>query len=150
MENCSIQIGILIVAIITVIASTICSYCAIKRATKDNEKAITASLNIAKQQLISDYTRRYHEIILHCPKNIFDLTISHETDVPYLQLYFDLCSEEYLLYQQGVINEKVWVLWVDGMKTIMNRKKIQAAWKQMAQYYNNRSFIHFMDNEVIK
>jgi len=63
-----------------------------------------------------------------------------------MQLYFDLCSEEFYLHNQGVIDDHVWNLWVEGMKAAMIKQNFQAAWKYLAQLYDDQNFIHFMNN----
>ena len=63
-----------------------------------------------------------------------------------MRLYFDLCSEEYYLHSKGVIDEKVWGLWVDGISTTMNKQKYKTAWKLLGSYYDDANYVHFMNN----
>lgn len=100
----------------------------------------------AQQTFFAEYTRRYQDIILHLPGD--------EKDPPllkYMQLYFDLCSEEYHLHQMGLIEENVWKLWVEGMQDAMKRPSFQNAWKNpLGQHYSDQGFISFVNNELLK
>lgn len=146
----STQILSLVLAFASVVASTICSCVAIKMARKRIETAVSTSIDIAnryyKFQFFSEYTRRYQDLILHSPCDFHCLSISNEKEKTFMQLYFDLCSEEFYLHNQGVIDDHVWNLWVEGMKAAMIKQNFQAAWKYLAQLYDDQNFIHFMNN----
>ena len=124
MNGYSIELYMLIVAIITVVALTICSYCAIKRATKDNENAINASLKSANQQLklqfFSEYTHRYQDLVLHTPPQIDVLSLQNKDVRTSICLYFDFAVKNSICIHKE-IDDDIWELWVDGMKTIMKR-----------------------------
>ena len=74
-SNDYIQIGILCATLVTIIASTVCSYFAIRSATKENRLMIKETKDIAKQQFqlqfFAEYTRRYQEIFLYMPDEIY-------------------------------------------------------------------------------
>lgn len=42
--------------------------------------------------------------------------------------YFNLCSEEYLFYKSGYIEERVWIAWRKGMQHYLENKLIFHAW----------------------
>lgn len=144
------QIGMLIVAIITVIVSTYCSYQSIKSSTSTNKRTIEEMRVITKQhfqfQFFAEYTKRYQDLMLKMPKDLDTSPIYGKDVDTYMRLYFDLCSEEYYLHSQGVIDDYVWGLWTEGIKTTMNNKKYKTAWKTLGGYYDDKSFISFMDN----
>lgn len=99
----------------------------------------------AQESFFSEYTRRYQDIILHMPAEE-----SHPEWLKYVQLYFDLCSEEFHLQEMGLIDDKVWRLWVEGMQETMKQKSLRTAWKYpLGQLYTDESFISFMDNTII-
>lgn len=97
-----------------------------------------------KLQFFAEYTRRYQEIILVMPSDEKDPRF-----LKYMQLYFDLCSEEFFLNKKGVIDKEVWKLWADGMAFAMRKSLFANAWKgHLAQHYNDNDFIHFMSELV--
>lgn len=104
-------------------------------------QALTKQLQV---QTFSEYTRRYQEIFLQIPE-IFDdqanldLASLEQTTklVSYLRAYFDLCLEEYYLYQQGLVDSNTWSIWESGMRRAFSRPIIQQAWqliKPSSQY----------------
>lgn len=148
-----IQLGILIVSAITVIVSSVFSFLAIRNATKNSNNAIKNSLEIANKQhrfqFFSDYTRRYQDLILHMPSDIDNLPLDNNTVQTFMRLYLDLCSEEFFLHSHSVIDDEVWVLWTEGMKTVMKREKFQTAWKSLGSFYHDQSFVNFMHHQII-
>lgn len=148
-----IQFGILVVSALAVILSSYFSYKAIKNATNNSNKAINASLEIANKQhlfqFFSDYTHRYQDLILHMPSNIDNLPLDNNDLQTFMRLYFDLCSEEFYLHSQGVIDDEVWNLWIEGMRTAMKREKFQTAWKSFGSSYHDQSFVNFMHHQIL-
>lgn len=93
-----------------------------------------------KLQFFAEYTRRYQDIILRMPEDPSDPQF-----LKYMQLYFDLCSEEFYLYKKGLIDKNVWDLWVDGMALTMKKRSFKTAWQShLAQHYNDDDFLHFI------
>jgi len=85
----------------------------------------------------ADYTKRYQEIILNFPESInskdFDLgeledSVRDKT-LRYMRAYFDLCSEEYFLWQKGNIDNNTWQEWETGIKFAFSKPAFQQAWK---------------------
>ncbi|MCR5298364.1 MAG: hypothetical protein K6D57_03600 [Paludibacteraceae bacterium] len=112
--------------------------------------AIWQTKSMAKEQykfhFFTEYTRRYQDLILQMPDNL-NTTSIHCKDVnTYMRLYFDLCSEEFYLHSKGVIDDKVWGLWTEGIRTSMNNTKYKTAWKLIGTHYDDENFIHFMNN----
>lgn len=130
-----IQFGICIISLATAIASCV---------------AIVNTRKMAKKQyqfqFFTEYTRRYQELILNMPKDIDTSSIFNKDIDVYMRLYFDLCSEEYYLHSEGVIDDKVWSLWVDGISTAMSKQKFKTAWKLLGSYYDDKNYVHFMNN----
>lgn len=99
-----------------------------------------------KLQFFAEYTRRYQDIILRMPDNSND-----PQWLKYMQLYFDLCSEEFYLNKIGHIDKDVWKLWVQGMEMSMGIPLFHSAWQgHLAQYYSDEDFIHFMSELIRK
>jgi len=100
----------------------------------------------AKMQNFSTYTERYQTIMLHFPIDVessdFHLDSLPEEDketlLRWFRAYFDLCSEEYYLMQQGCLEKKVWRLWNGGMRDAFKRPAYQRAWEilQVDRYYS--------------
>ena len=97
LSNTDVQIGIMIGTLLTALATAI---------------ALIISLRTFRRQLqlnfFADYTKRYQEIVLNFPESInkhdFDFDELHDEKdktLRYMRAYFDLCSEEYFLYQGG-------------------------------------------------
>ncbi len=128
-----IMIISVVVSITAVVVSVIC-----------NNRAIKSALECAERQnrfaLFVEYTRRYQEIILNLYSN-------PGKRMEYIRLYFDLCSEEFYLHKEGMIDDYIWNLWVDGMRTMMNCQQNQTAWKEFGGYFDDE-FKRFMQHEV--
>lgn len=123
------------VSITAVVVSFICNNRAIKSARESAER-------LNRFNLFIEYTRRYQEIILNLYSN-------PEKKAEYIRLYFDLCSEEYYLHKEGMIDDYIWNLWVDGMRTMMNCQQNQTAWRESGGYFDDAQFKHFMEHDVI-
>lgn len=138
----TIQLTAVLVAVVAIIVSSVFS-----------SKTIKASQDIAKQQyklqFFAEYTKRYQDLILHMPKDIDDRPLNDKEAETFMRLYFDLCSEEYYLYKHDGIDEEVWGLWVDGMKTAMSRIKFREFWKELHSHYDDKDFVNFMYEDVI-
>ena len=138
-----IQLGVLIVAIITIIVSSCWS-----------KKALEATRKQAKEQykfqFFAEYTKRYQNLILKMPDNLNTSSIYNKDVDIYMRLYFDLCSEEYYLHRKGVIDDFVWGLWTEGIQTAMKRPNYKNAWKLLGGYYSDNSFKSFMSDLIRK
>ena len=106
---------------------------------------IAVRLHHLQQQwnFFTEYTRRYHEIMVH----LYDNNNTHHTE--YYRLYFDLCSEEYYLHQNKYIPNKVWRSWTDGMRMVMKLQAGKTVWKIASQCYDNE-FVTFFNRDIIK
>jgi len=51
-----------------------------------------------------------------------------ESDI--LNNYFNLCSEEYLLYSKGYIYPEVWQSWCSGMSYYLKNKRVRDKWNE--------------------
>lgn len=99
--------------------------------------------------MFSEYTRRYQEILINMPESIFDGTGSMDAKAKtYMRLYFDLCSEEYHLWKKGIIPDKVWKMWKEGMKITTDRPVYKVAWEELKDEYN-KGFRRYFNNKVI-
>jgi hypothetical protein len=89
--------------------------------------------------------------MLHLPENLNDSTAKlTPTENRYLWTYFDLCSEEYFLYQNGYINETVWQEWRSGIKAAFEKPLFVSAWesKDTASYSEFKKLVVELRNEI--
>lgn len=102
-----------------------------------------------KMKMFSEYTKRYQEILMNMPESLFNKTnILDDRGKMYMRLYFDLCSEEYHLWRKGLIPNKVWDMWVEGMQITTYRPIYKMAWKELSAEYN-KNFERYFNDEVI-
>lgn len=135
------QIAQIIIAIGT-LATAYYAYSTSKKTTEIFSKQL-------KLSFFSDYTKRYQEIVLHFPENINENDFDYETLSPevkektlrYMRAYFDLCSEEYFLWKDGYIDDKVWEEWKSGIEYAMSKTAFQKAWND----YIKVSTIYYKD-----
>lgn len=86
--------------------------------------------------IYSGYTRRYSEIVSKFPENIneedFELnpgTEEYNKVMSAIRLYFDLCYEEYSLFNNyKKIDEKLWEDWKEGIEAALSIKAFKNAW----------------------
>ncbi len=112
----------------------------------NNRKQLKIYNEQLKLNFFADYTKRYQEIILNFPENINRKDFNYQ-NIPdeiknktlrYMRAYFDLCSEEYDLYREGYISEKVWRNWEEGIEFAFSKKAFIDAWELLkfdAIYY---------------
>jgi hypothetical protein len=142
--NDYIQILMLLVSAIAIIVSAWMSMAAIK-----------ASMEMVKEQnqiqMFAEYTSRFQDIVLAMPKSVFDGTGVVDQDVlRYMQLYFNLCSEEFDLKTRDAINSDVWEKWRMGMATTFNLPLYQQSWEVLKEGYSQLpAFVDFI-NSLIK
>ena len=88
--------------------------------------------------IYSEYTKRYADIIRGFPENINEPNFSfdslskkvREKTMRSMRLYFDLCYEEYSLYNiYRKIDKKLWTDWKEGIESAVSKKSFQDAWK---------------------
>lgn len=86
-----------------------------------------------KLNFFSDYTKRYQEIMMLMPEECFEQEFNYES-LPKetqdlikksMRLYFDLCSEEFFLFQKGRIDKEIWQEWKSGMTYMLNKPAFQ-------------------------
>lgn len=138
-----VQMGLLIVAILTVIASSYWSAKAIKETQKQAKRQY-------EFQFFAEYTKRYQDLMLKMPADLDTSSVFNRDVDIYMRLYFDLCSEEYYLHTKGVIDDVVWGLWTEGIQTALKKKKYKVAWELLGEYYNDNSFKSYMSNLIRK
>ena len=109
--------------------------------------------------IYSDYTRRYSEITSKFPENINEeeFVIKSGTEgynnlMRAMRLYFDLCYEEYSLFNNyKKIDEELWENWKEGMEAALSKKAFKDAWNIINKdTVNSDSFDKFIQNIIDK
>ena len=112
-----------------------------KKQLKIQNKQLQIQNEQIKHNYFSEYTKRYQEIILHFPENINEKSFSYDKlkekerneTMRYMRVYFDLCSEEYFLYKNEYIDNKVWKEWEEGMAFAFNKQAFKIAWQKISR-----------------
>jgi hypothetical protein len=112
---------------------------------------IKSSMDMVKEQnqiqMFAEYTKRYQEIIINMPKSVYNGSdVINEDVLRYMQLYFNLCSEEYDLWTKEAISPDVWEKWLFGIRSTMRSNLVyQKAWDiEKDNYSANPEFIQFI------
>lgn len=88
------------------------------------------------KELFMEFNRRYdrkNNKLLDILKTIEPLI---EEQKILLIDYFNLCAEEYMFYEAGYIDKRVWESWNNGMKQFGQDPRIFELWKQESQTTN--------------
>jgi len=83
-----------------------------------------------------EYTKRYQEIMLNLPEDINNPDFSFKKlskeerskILRYMRAYFDLCSEEFDLWNAGYIDERIWNNWKEGIEFTFSKSSFKEAW----------------------
>ncbi|MEM1325834.1 MAG: hypothetical protein AAGI23_07770 [Bacteroidota bacterium] len=94
-----------------------------------------------KLNFFADYTKRYQQIMLHLPEDIIDDDFDYDvlseekrkTTLKHMRIYFNLCSEEYELWNNGYIEKRIWDNWKAGIEFAMTKKAFRDAWERTKQ-----------------
>lgn len=136
----------LIVQIVSALIYAAALIISIKQIRNDNKLASQQSQN----NFFAEYTRRYHDIVLAMPDEFFESVAKPEgKTLKYIQLYFDLCSEEFQLYKTKMIPDDIWENWVEGMAITAEESVYKLSWEKLKKNYN-KDFRIFMEKDVLK
>ncbi|MGL1885492.1 MAG: hypothetical protein OCD76_03165 [Reichenbachiella sp.] len=108
-----------------------------------------------KNNFFADYTKRYQEIMLNFPESVndkdFNLADLDDEErakfLRYARAYFDLCSEEYYLYQKKRISKEIWLEWKSGIEYAFSKPAFIQAWGKIhfdTKFYSE--FHHFVND----
>jgi hypothetical protein len=109
---------------------------------------------IADHQLFISVARDVHErysrlypVLASLPKqHITQLTDEQQQAI---SQYVNLCAEEYLWKQKGIVQREIWEVWEQAIRAKFSHPVIRAAWKQ--NYRNDKyykGFVEFIDEMV--
>lgn len=126
-----IQMGILIVAVFAIVFSQ----------WSDRKQR--------KLQMYAEYTRRYEDLFRNMPDDIYNGTaVIDDRAKKHMRFYFNLCNEEYHLWKEGFVKDKVWKLWVEGMQIETEPSIYKNAWDVIKKEYNP-DFRNYFEENVI-
>lgn len=111
------------------------------------------------------YTQRYETISRHFPLQARQTQPPSRTDAMQveaelrrdqdyqhaLHTYFNMCSEQHYLRQATLIDNDVWEMWKEGMRSAMQNPHLTNAWNERRDGYKHLTdFQAMMDNFVLE
>lgn len=132
----------IIIAILSLVGTSVFAIITLRSEADENRK-------LHKLTIFSEYTKRYNDIMLHMPEEIFaqETKLTKETH-KYARLYFNLCSEEFYLKEHGLIDAEIWNNWNDGIITRMKSPVMQAEWNSFREEEYDKKFRKYIDNII--
>ena len=125
---------------------------------RSNRNQIKIFNKQAQLNFFREYTKRYHDIIVSFPINIgkgdtdirkLDHDVKNKT-LKYMRAYFDLCSEEYHLHEEKLIDDKVWKNWKKGIEASLSKKVFKDAWLEIEKHASFDENFRKWANEITK
>ena len=131
-----------VIAILSLMGTSVFAIITLRSEADENRK-------LHKLTIFSEYTKRYNDIMLHMPEEIFaqETKLTKETH-KYARLYFNLCSEEFYLKEHGLIDAEIWNNWNDGIITRMKSPVVQAEWNSFREEEYDKKFRKYIDNII--
>ncbi len=65
-----------------------------------------------------------------------------ESTRAWVKRYLNLCSEEHLLMEQGLIAQEVWMLWEKEISRILRSNLFRSTWPEVGQEYLSQETFH--------
>ena len=95
-------------------------------------------------QVFLQYTQRYEEIMKSFPKNGWAARINSDEALPEpsdeISLcalrYFNLCSEEYYLYQDKYLSKRVWGIWEKELVRTLRTPLFRREWIRLRDEFD--------------
>ena len=115
------------------------------------------SNNQSKMQTFLTYTQRYQDIVINLPIGVESDDFSldglegkeREELLRWLRAYFDLCSEEYYLNKNKLVDAKAWQLWQSGMTDSLKKPAFIEAWRTVqSNNYFHHEFASYIQNII--
>ena len=73
-----------------------------------------------------------------------------DTEKRAIDRYFYLANMEYILYKEGVVNERLAQQWRRGWKSVARKKTFVDRWESTASQFSfDADFKHFFENEIL-
>jgi hypothetical protein len=123
---------------------------------RDVKRQVVILNRLLVMQHFSDYTARYQGIVLRFPEDVNEPTFKlgpergdYRETMRAMRAYFDLCFEEWTLHQRGLIDDWIWKIWGDGMKSAFAKAAFRQAWKMIrVDTAFGAEFEHFVDEAL--
>lgn len=98
----------------------------------------------AQRELFEHYNQRFDKLNENlnrvCENQPLD---GFKTSEEVIQDYLNLCSEEYLSMTDGLVSEKVWTAWIEGINYYLRFKPIQDYFKHQRELAPNSYYGFF-------
>ena len=114
---------------------------------------IVAMIKLQHQKRVSqlaffaEYTKRLHKLMLHFPENWDETSTLNDEQKRYLRVYFDLCCEQWFLYENEHIKSEFWEEWKQGMEFTFKQKTVSDYWEKRKLFYPD--FRKFVETELL-
>lgn len=92
---------------------------------RKNKRDIQMRVRAERLQFYAFFWKKWDRILEALPNGIFepdfDLSKREDADAIMVTLrsYFDLCAQEFFMYEEGVIEESIWANWRRGLLSCM-------------------------------
>ena len=104
--------------------------------------ALWRQLAMVRLQLViqhfSEFARRRDEVLERLPEGVHDPR-GHLTDLgdaarvmPAMRTFFAICFEEWCLHERGTCDPRMWDLWRQGMRNLLDKPAFREAWERIA------------------
>ena len=112
----------------------------------------------SKLTIFTIYTQRYQNIVINFPIEIeqddfiLDDHIANDRMLlVWIRAYFDLCSEEFQLHKDKLIDQHIWGLWDAGIQNSFQKPAFKDAWKKIQKNnYYNAIFANYIERLINK
>ena len=112
--------------------------------------------NQTNLQVFTEYAKRYDDILQSFPKEALSTRLdllgtppdpSEELSLAVLR-YLNLCSEEYYLYDKGILSKKVWDIWEAELKRTLTSALLRREWAKLEVEFETYSEFKKYVNEI--
>ena len=105
--------------------------------SRHHKREILARKRSEQLQFYAYFWKKYDRILESLPISIFDenfrLEDANDPDALMVSLrsYFDLCTQEFFMHQQGLIEEVIWENWSRGLLACMELEVFKQAYSRL-------------------
>ena len=93
----------------------------------------------ANAQVFLEYTKRYNEIMDSFPSDALQSRFRLADELPVVDdkltlvvlRYLNLCSEEFYLWKEKILDKKIWQIWEDEMKRTLRKPLYRREWETL-------------------
>ena len=128
----------------------------ILRESRHHKREILARKRSEQLQFYAYFWKKYDRILESLPISIFDEDFRLEdakdpdTLMVSLRSYFDLCTQEFFMHQQGLIEEVIWENWSRGLLACMELEVFKQAYSRLKVEMSHPEFHSWLVTEKDK